>query len=927
MTILNQIWGKAKRININGDKTLIYHPLICHLVDVAAVAELFWEEVFSEYIKTQLSNTLFKDQEKTKKWLVFLAGIHDIGKATPIFQSRVPELAENLSRFGLSTYSIKKYHSILSGEILYRYLLSGNQDFNIDNPQLILNFKYVVGGHHGIFPKTENFIELLSEHLGTGKWQEIQKELIQVVADFCGLDENARKITSRFKKSLNKDKLNAFLIFIAGFISVVDWIGSNDKFFDYYTKFENIAEFKEKYFHLSKKRAKNAIEQIGWADWKKQYEKNKIFSFKEVFPFIKNLRPLQKQLLDNLNHITSPSLIIIEAPMGEGKTEAALYLEHYLETKEDLQGAYIALPTQATANQMFHRVKKCLASIKRGFRVNLHLLHGNAIISDEYSLLKTNSKNFDEEESNIVADEWFTFRKRGLISPFGVGTIDQILLSVLPIKHFFVRLFGLAGKTIIIDEVHSYDIYMSTILENLLYWLRLMGTNVILLSATLPSFKRKKLIKTYYGKNDEIKEKPYPRITICTENKVNSLTFDTSLKKQRDESVIIEWIDESSIVERIKKSLEQGGSVAIICNKVKRAQNMYLILKPLENLGFDIDLLHSRFPFIRRNEIENTVIEKYGKNRNHNKFPQVLISTQIIEQSLDLDFNLMISDLAPVDLLFQRMGRLHRHTHYKNGDFVVRPKKLKRPQFWIIKPELNEFLIPQIPYPIYSKYVLIKTFLHLWPIKNISIPDDLEKFIECVYNDNLNIPSVFESVKDQWEKELSKAKSLKESLDGEKRLSAKYRLIPDPSDEDFFEDFSGYLEENTPKAQKSLQSLTRITMPSINLVCLYETNEGLFFDEEGIIPIDLNNVPTRDDAITILNYTTRISNYHLFKYFIKKINSIPPSWRKNILVCSTYVVILTQEKATNKYFFETDKKRIYLYDKLGIFIENKTKRS
>lgn len=923
MTVLKHVWGKAKEIELNGEKGFIIHPLICHLIDVAAVAEVLWEDVFTQYIKTQLSHEFFKNEEITKRWLIFFAGIHDLGKATPIFQSRVPELAETLSKYGLNTYSIKKYHSVLSGEILYQHLISEDSYFNIENSELIFNLKYVIGGHHGVFPKTENFIELLPEHLGKGKWKEVQKELIQVVATFCGLDQNMRVIPSYFEGTLNKGKFNALLIFIAGFISVVDWIGSNDGFFNYYSEFENITEFKEKYFQISRLEAKNAIKKIGWTNWRAPNSKNIVLSFKKVFPFIQNLRPLQTQIVNNLKHITPPCLTIIEAPMGEGKTEAALYLEHYLEQSEHMQGAYIALPTQATANQMFLRVKEFLSEIKQGFRVNLHLLHGNAIISDEYSLLKTNSKNFDQEESNIVADEWFTYRKRGLISPFGVGTIDQILLSVLPLKHFFIRLFGLAGKIIIIDEVHSYDIYMSTILENLLYWLRLLGASVILLSATLPSFKRKKLINTFYTKKEEIKEAPYPRITICTEDEIKSFTFDVELKKQGNASVIIDWIEEALIQEKLKVYLEQGGRVAIICNKVKRAQNLYLNLKPLESLGVDIDLLHSRFPYIRRNEIEKSVLEKYGKNKDHTEVSRLLISTQIIEQSLDIDFDLMISDLAPIDLIFQRMGRLHRHIHDQNGNLVVRPEKLKRPRFWVIKPSLNEFDIPQFSYPIYSKYILLKTFLHLWSVDHISIPDDLESKIECVYGDNSKIPAMFEHVKDQWENELEKEKIKQENSEGEKKLSAKYKLIPDPSDEDFFEDFSGYLEENTPKAQKSLQSLTRITTPSISLVCLYKSSEGLFLNEERTIAINLNKIPSNEDSIKILDFTVKISNFPLFKYFTDKSDSIPKSWKKSTLVRNVHYVILSKENETNKYFFETEQNRIYLSKKLGIYIESK----
>ncbi len=802
--LLKYIWGKVPK---KRRRPLVYHPLVCHLIDVAAVAEIYWEDVFSKYLKTQVGH-LFQNQETTKRWLMFLAGLHDLGKSTPIFQSQVPELAEKLKRYGLETYNIKIYHSILSGEIFYRHLKSGELGFRIED-KFISKLRYVIGGHHGIFQSVGSFREIENEHIGCGNWKDVQKKLIQIVADFCGFDHDNRIVPFYSEEVLNSDKFNTLYVFIAGFISVVDWIGSNDEFFNFYSEYENITEFKENYFKLSRKRAKEAIKKIGWDSWKVPDGRNEVFPFKKVFQFINDLRPLQQQIIDNLKHITSPSLVIIEAPMGEGKTEAALYLEHYLEQNENLQGAYIALPTQATADQMFLRVKDFLSKVKPRLRVNLHLLHGTAILSDKYSILKTNSKNFDKEESNIVADEWFTFRKRGLISPFGVGTIDQILLSVLPLKHFFIRLFGLAGKVIIIDEVHSYDVYMDTILTFLLKWLNLLGSSVILLSATLPSFKRKTLIKTYYSKNDEIRIVNYPRITMCSKDKIIIRTFNVELKKQGDKSVFIGWIDENSILEKLKTFLKNGGRVAIVCNKVKRAQNLYLKLKRLKDLGFEVDLLHSRFPYIQKKGIIDAVLEKYGKNKNIKTFSRLLISTQIIEQSLDLDFDLMISDLAPIDFLFQRMGRLHRHVKDKEGNIVVRPDMLKRPQFWVIKPELNEHSIPQFSNPIYSNYILLKTFLHLWQVDNISIPDDLESKIESVYGDNSGIPAIFDYV-DQWEREISQAKIKKENSDRDKSFSAENKLILNPSEEAFFEDFPDYFEDI-----ESLQLSTRLTSPSI----------------------------------------------------------------------------------------------------------------
>lgn len=917
MDVLKYIWGKACKAEINGKENFAYHPLVCHLIDAVAVAEVFWDEILSDYLKTQLDKLFFDNYTTTRNWFLFITGLHDLGKATPVFQSLIPELAEKLHQLGLKTYSIKKYHSILSGELFYRHLISGDIDIKIDSQELLFYTKYIIGGHHGVIPKAVNFSEIIQEHLGDGLWKELQKDLIKIIATFSGINQ-VGELKLPVSSIMTKQH-QALLIFVLGFISVIDWIASNEGFFNFFTDFENIRDLEENYFKISRKRAKEAIAKIGWTNWNSMKIKQ-IQPFKKIFPLIRELRPMQDLLINHLEEISSPCLVIIEAPMGEGKTEAALYLEHYLEENDDLQGTYIALPTQATANQMFTRVKEFLSYTKKGIRTNLHLLHGNAILSDKYCLLKTNSKNYDEEESYIVADEWFTFRKRGLISPFGVGTIDQILLSVLPIKHFFVRLFGLAGKVIIVDEVHSYDVYMSVILEYLLYWLKLLGSSVVLLSATLPSIKRKKLIQAYYAKNNEFEDKPYPRMTICNENQIKTLSFDVSLKKQGDNSVLIKWIDESSLTEKLRILLEKGGRIAIVCNKVRRAQELYTNLKTLKESGITIELLHSRFPFIQRNEIERSVLKEYGKNCDHTQAARILVSTQIIEQSLDLDFDLIISDLAPMDLLFQRMGRLHRHTHDNNGNVVIRPKKMKRPEFWLIKPNFNEYSIPKFSYPIYSKYILLKTFLHLWPVKSISIPDDIEEKIELVYGDYDLIPDFFKKVKKYWEKEILKTKDAQDNLESMKILSAKYKLISNPSDEDFFEDFSVFLEENSPEAQESLQSLTRVTRPSISLVCLYKGPKGLYLDKNLTRSIDLNEVPNQLIAKDILDYSIKISNYQIFKYFSSNLNSIPNKWKKTSLVSHIHYVILTQDSLTKEFYFDIEQIRIYLKDELGIYI-------
>ncbi len=365
--------------------------------------------------------------------------------------------------------------------------------------------------------------------------------------------------------------------------------------------------------------------------------------------------------------------------MGEGKTEAAMFLTDAWNARLGTRGIYFALPTQATSNQMFGRVENFLNEKFAGEDVNVQLMlqHGHSSISAEFEEKIENFRNIqnisDDTDkkgfSNVAAAEWFTYKKRGLLVPFGVGTIDQILLAALQTKHVFVRLFGLAHKTIIIDEVHAYDAYMSTLLERLLEWLAALGSPVVILSATLPKKKRESLIKAYLkglGKAveaDQLEEigadKTYPRISYATA-KMPAKTFKVrhlETSPQNTKTLYLEWKDENNFIDELKDKLKNGGCAAIICNTVDKAQRLYNDLSNdefFEGLSDDnlpkLDLLHARFRFKDRDEREKRALIRFGKKGEKVRIVEngetiektvkrpdfaVLISTQIIEQSLE----------------------------------------------------------------------------------------------------------------------------------------------------------------------------------------------------------------------------------------------------------------------------------------------------
>ncbi|GAI17071.1 unnamed protein product, partial [marine sediment metagenome] len=333
-----------------------------------------------------------------------------------------------------------------------------------------------------------------------------------------------------------------------------------------------------------------------------------------------------------------------------------------------------------------------------------------------------------DDMPEAAAAEWFLPRKRGLLAPFGVGTIDQALLSVLQTKHYFVRLFGLAQKTVIIDEVHAYDMYMSTLLESLIAWLHALGSSVILLSATLPDNKRRALVRAYGGEPEILGSSTYPRITSVSGTVTQSFEFEASRYVELCIRHVGDGID--SLIDDLRHTLKDGGCVAIICNTVKRAQQTYAAIKQAGLVSPDeLMLLHSRYPFEDRENREMAILRAFGKKGIRPK-RAILVATQIIEQSLDLDFDLMVTDLAPADLVIQRAGRIHRHDNH-------RPSAMAKPTLWIRMPDTDANGIPDLGASayVYEPYFLLLSYLQLRDRPAISLPDDIPTIIEKVYSE------------------------------------------------------------------------------------------------------------------------------------------------------------------------------------------------
>ncbi len=866
-------------------KTYGFHALICHLIDVGNMAQAMWDTVFTEQLRRQVAGWLSVTLEEARQTLAFLIALHDLGKATPAFQAKVPAMMETLEHqeFSFSQVALSSSRGFSHGEATASLL-----------PELLKSYiprltsfdckdlGCVLGGHHGQWPYMPS-IAVLAHAKNDPHWQEARRELVATLAAIfhpakqaCIPDEIAEK--------------NAFWVFLAGYTSTADWLGSMSQHFP----FVEAPLDEVKYAAQSAQQAITALEATGWTRWQPPQT---ALQFNELFN-VAAPRPMQSQVIRLAQTLQQPALVIIEAPTGSGKTEAALYLAEQLIARQGARGFYIAMPTMATSNQMYQRVQEMLARRYSERPVRPILLHSQARWQKDESLptihISPDSTEEQEETAIQAAMTWFLQKRRGLLAPFGVGTVDQTFLSVLKTRHFFVRLFALGRKVIIFDEVHAYDAYMNELFEHLLRWLRQLGATVVILSATLPRTTRNRLLATY-GEDAAAIDLDAPLLSFA---QVGDAPHAKILPIPPDSSrtVDIEKITADSLPERLRTELREGGCAAVLCNTVRHAQETYRLLQHAHLVDpNNLILFHARYPMWQRQEIEREVLHRFGKGNEARPHKSIVVATQVIEQSLDLDFDVLVSELAPIDLLIQRVGRLHRHKR-------PRPAPLSIPRLLLIRPE-DDAGQPDFGSSIYvyEKYLLLKTWHLLRERDSFRLPDEAASLIEQVYAPLE--PGQDAILATAWEQMQQRRQKATEIAQG--------KLIPQVTNNSLLHIANNRLEEDEdPSLHSSIQAMTRLGSPGVRVVCLHLMPDGRLNtrpDGRGAW-VDLKHAPGKAGMATVYDLvqaSVGISYQGLVLPLWE--TAIPKGWQSHTLLRTYRPLVFKGGKATvNSYVLQLD---------------------
>ncbi|MGW0334732.1 CRISPR-associated helicase Cas3' [Streptomyces sp. NPDC003011] len=738
-------WGKA-----GGGS--VPHPLICHALDTAAVAELLMDVLVGPRCRAELEKA-FAPLGEPRGWIAVLCGLHDLGKYAPTFQALREDIA-SLAMGPAAAADIRRltqwrpqgtrtdcHHGVLTAVHWQRILWSWGA-----TPATARTVAWALGGHHGVIPLAASVRQArhaVGDH-GGARWAAGCEALVRKTLQLWGLPKPDELSWREVRFSPES------VVALAGLTSVSDWIASSRPVSTYAGADVDL----DTYVRDVRKAEAERVGRLAWAPWLPPQDTG----FRSLFPEESEPHPVQEAIEAVTSRLRGPGIIVVSAPTGEGKTKAALQAAATLVRSLGLSGFYVAMPSRVTSNQAFDVAAQLLERLGGASRIRLlhsaaaDYLKGRAPLQEPAKPLRPQGVDVDGPgDGDGEAREWFT-HKRGLLAPLGVGTVDQVLMAALRSSHVFVRLLGLSGKAVVFDEVHGYDVHMSTLMDRLLWWLGKLGVPVVLLSATLPERRQKELVRSWQagalGRRPDaapsVSGVPgYPRVTWADASGSEPAEIVVEPSRLNQGRVVqLKHIPFGDHVAWALEQAEQRRCVAVVHNVVRHAVSAYeQILSHVKDLPQDerpeVFLLHGRLAQGERARVEAAIRTKFG--RPHSEGPSdrptraIVVGTQLLEQGLDADFDVMVSALAPVDSLIQRMGRIQRHQRGED-----RPPLLLA--LTGVEDRRTKVAFPPYTTRVYAEAVLLRTWALLRTRTQVSCPDEVQELVDAVYGNDDALP-------------------------------------------------------------------------------------------------------------------------------------------------------------------------------------------
>jgi len=938
-------------------------PLWLHLHDAAAVAEHLARHWLAptvlELIEREFedSSTGLTPVEEFCLLTSWIAGVHDIGKCTPAFSVQAPALDDRMKEAGLIHEPVdplerRKVPHALAGHLILENWLMDGHGWDLEPAEALAS---VVGAHHGIPPTSAALTSDYYGHehlLGEDEtWGTTRLELLELVTRRT----DAAALLPHWGQ---RRWSQPFLVELSGLLIVSDWIASTEAYFPLLSLEDDGARLLSPESHAL--RVATGLSRLEipapWHPHDDGAGPDCLLTSRFNLPDGARATDVQARTLQAARSMGLPGMLIVQESTGGGKTEAALMAAEVLAARTRRSGILFALPTQATTDAMFSRELDWLESIEEAYadegapsEFAAQLLHGRSRLNKEAQLLRRRGYEIrdrllgslndstgepprpigigrDEEEARTgrAADSedgrradlailaWFNGRKKSMLSDFVVTTVDHLLFGAMRSPHLAMRHLGLSRKVVIVDEVHSYSTYMNVYLDRVLTWLAAYGVPVVLLSATLSEARCSAMVDAYrrglrLAAGKRVRRRPAPENVhtpfpcLVTASEEHTEVVPTA--SGRRSTVRMRRLTKDALIPLLEEALVDGGCALVVRNTVRRAQETYERLR--EHFGEDVSLNHARFTIGDRLAKDKDLLNRFGPPRKAGKRPYraIVVATQVVEQSLDVDFDLLVTDLAPIDLVLQRMGRLHRHQRQ-------RPPRLAEPAChidWLPSTSSPEPSLEPGAKAIYGEQDMLMSAAALDRVIDgsgiVTVPDDVHDLIEAVYGPDAPVPP-------SWQEAVDRAREKYATSNRAKHEAAQGFLLNEPERRGKSASLISWLHVTASDNEESGRAQVRDGEDSLEVILLDLRRVG--GQEElrtlpsapeapgAIIPTDRapDKKTARAMALSAVRLPPRLSNPRRIDEVIDELEKcVVPAWQDDLQLRGQLFLLLDEGRA------------------------------
>ncbi|MGW5341952.1 CRISPR-associated endonuclease Cas3'' [Streptomyces sp. NPDC004050] len=895
------MWGKTPPRSSPDAWERGWNPLLAHLLETGATARELWDRYLPDNVRAVLAEAFGGSDPATARAVVsFLAALHDVGKAAPAFLhqfDRVEARSHLHEKRQLWEEQARSHglplprtwdglfwadHEHITAATIPRLLgcdcpVADGQRCRAPEHQGLYAVAYALGGHHGHVPGADT-VGTAVIAVKDANWHDVQADLVEVTAAVLGVDlQHLASLLAPAKPSA--------LVFLMGLVILSDWIASNESRFPY----ADLAESDDAWWQAAQERAKEALTTLRLDRWQPTEA-----TWQQLWPGTEP-RPVQAAVM-RLMPESGQTLVIVEAPPAAGKTRLALWCAHQLASRNGYQGLYIATPTKADTGRIAQDVENFMRTAVVNESATLAVVHASALEEQIVQYLIDPSRPAQADDSPVdalaedirstlefcgaaernpagspaadghpvrggaVMDPWYLRRCVGLMATFGVGTIDEVMLAAQPSRHWMLRLFGLSCKTVVIDDAHAYELYQQDLLGTTVQWLADAGLSVVILSHALPPAVRTALTAAWCaGLQVEVSD-PGDEGSVTVVDATGHVRRDGPLPTEVPQRVTTVRLKHeegpSALASELLAKARNGGCVGVVRNQVDKAVALYqAALAQAPAHGWDeseIILLHEQFLTHHQKATEERIRSLLGEGTGRaagRPGRLLVISTQDVAQSVDFDY--VVCDLAPMDLLIQRLGNLHRHAENTG----TRQTWCEHPQLDVLfRADPQQPDLPLVEPPgtrpghragnldglTYAPYILAVTFQTLHSRReqdgriSLCLPRDVAGLLASVYDSRQVGEGVWASLLERT------AADWQVALATERIAAAEHGVLPYeegcPATEQRL--VSGGLNGSGEEGGvEGLRATPRLSVPPVNAVCLYQ-HKRLTYDAEGKLEAD-----------------------------------------------------------------------------------------